>query len=349
MNTYALAALLVEQQRPLVIDEIKLPSNLDIGQVLVELEYSGICGSQIGEINGVKGPDPFLPHLLGHEGSGRVSEIGPGVTTVKVGDKVVLHWRKGTGIEAAVPKYSWDGKIVNAGCVTTFNSRAIISENRLTKIDDALDSKVAALFGCAITTGFGVVVNDAKLKIGENILVLGAGGVGLNVIQGAKLAGANKIIAVDLWDNRLKLSADFGATDIINAKKVKNLKSEIYNKLENNFLNVVVDNTGSPDMIKLAYEAIASDGRVILVGVPKKGNETSLYTLPMHFGKQLIGSEGGGSVPQIDIPRYSGLLKNGKFEFENLISSIVGLAEVNGAIENMINGNEAGRILIKME
>lgn len=348
MNLYTKAAILVGLNEPLVIDEIRMPSNLDIGQVLVELEYSGICGSQIGEIRGTKGPDPYLPHLLGHEGSGVVSEVGPGVSTVKSGDKVVLHWRKGTGIEAVPPKYSWGTKVVNAGYVTTFNTRAIVSENRVTQVDHKLDSRAAALFGCAITTGFGVVVNDAKLKIGENILVLGAGGVGLNIIQGAKLAGANKIVAVDLWDNRLKLSEEFGATDTINAKSVTDLRSQIKHIMADNKINVVVDNTGHPEMIKLAYETATNDGRVILVGVPKKGNETSLYTLPMHFGKKILGSEGGATIPEIDIPRYSSLLECGKIKFEGLISSIKSLDQVNEAIEDMTSGREAGRILLKM-
>lgn len=349
MSEYTKAAILVRQNEPLIIDEIKLPSALDVGQVLVKLDFSGICGSQIGEIKGVKGPDPYLPHLLGHEGSGYVIDVGIGVSTVKPGDKVVLHWRPGTGIQAQPPKYLWGTKTVNAGYVTSFNTKAIVSENRVTRVDGDLDSRAAALFGCAITTGFGIIVNDAQLKIGENILVLGAGGVGLNVIQGAKLAGANQIIAVDLWDNRLRLSEEFGASSIINANSFSDLKSEILKKIGDNKLDIIVDNTGQPEMIKLAYEIVDKTGRVILVGVPKKGNETSFYTLPLHFGKRLIGSEGGSATPELDIPKYSNLLRNGKLSFEGLISSIKPLDQVNEALENMLNGVEAGRILLKMD
>ncbi|MDE3076602.1 MAG: alcohol dehydrogenase catalytic domain-containing protein, partial [Chloroflexota bacterium] len=177
------AAILVQQHEPLRVAEVKLPDELAYGQVLVRVHYSTICGSQLGEIDGVKGPDRFLPHLLGHEGSGVVESVGPGVGLVHVGERVVLHWMKAAGVEASNPAYYWDGRAVNAGCVTTFNEWAVVSENRLTPIPDSLDLDLAPLFGCAVTTGFGVLMNDAQLKIGESVLVFGAGGVGLNVIQ----------------------------------------------------------------------------------------------------------------------------------------------------------------------
>jgi len=155
------AAILVEQRKPLVVDEIELPSTLEVGQVLVKVHYSGICGSQLGEIDGAKGEDKFLPHLLGHEASGTVLETGPGVKHVKTGDTVVLHWRKSLGIEGSPPNYLWRGKKLNAGWIATFNEYAIVAENRLTPIPADSDLEVAALFGCAVTTGFGVVVNNA--------------------------------------------------------------------------------------------------------------------------------------------------------------------------------------------
>ena len=124
------AAILVEQRKPLVVTEVELPQTLDVGQVLVKVHYSGICGSQLGEIDGVKGPDKFLPHLLGHEASGTVVDIGPGVKHVQRGNKVVLHWRKGAGIDATPAKYRWAGQTVNAGFVTTFSEYTIVAESR---------------------------------------------------------------------------------------------------------------------------------------------------------------------------------------------------------------------------
>ena len=144
--------------------------------------------------------------------------VGPGVRHVRPQDKVVLHWRKGLGMEALPPNYRWDGQPVNSGWVTTFNEWAIVSENRLTAIPPDSDLEVAALFGCAVTTGFGVVTNNAQLKIGETVVVYGAGGIGLNIIQAAALTSAYPVIAVDLHDNRLALAQTMGATHLINAR-----------------------------------------------------------------------------------------------------------------------------------
>src|SRR5947207_2797870 len=190
------AAILVEQHQPLVVDEVELPS-LSLGQVLVGLKTSRICGSQLGEIDGVKGPDRYLPHLLGHEGTGIVVEVGEGVRTVQPGDKVVLHWRKGAGLESTTPVYESKIGRVNAGWVTTFNEYAIVSENRLTAIPRDFDPEIAALFGCAVTTGFGVINNNAQLKIGQSIAIFGAGGIGLNIVQAAAMTSAFPIIAID--------------------------------------------------------------------------------------------------------------------------------------------------------
>jgi len=206
------AAVLEHINKDLVIRELNIPE-LEYGQVLVQVKASGICGKQIGEIAGNYGEDKFLPHLLGHEGGGIVEQIGEGVTTVKGGDHVVMHWRKGIGIESAFPKYSTlEGKSVGAGLITTFNEYAVVSENRVTKIAEDVPFEVAALMGCAITTGFGVVFNEIQLKPYNSITVRGCGGVGLNVIQAAKLVGAYPIVAVDEKRRKLDMAADFGAT-----------------------------------------------------------------------------------------------------------------------------------------
>jgi len=192
------AAILVESRKPLVLADVDLPAKLEFGQVLVKINYSGICGSQINEIDAAKEPDKFLPHLLGHEGSGIIEKIGEGVTTVKTGDHVVLHWRKSSGIESVTPKYSWNGKKLNAGRITTFNEKAIVSENRLTIIPSNFDMRTASLFGCAVTSGFGIVNNDAKVKIGQSILIFGIGGIGLNVAQASSMVSAYPIVGIDI-------------------------------------------------------------------------------------------------------------------------------------------------------
>jgi len=163
------AAILVESRKPLVVDEVRLPDVLDVGQVLVKVLYTSICGAQINEIEAVKGHDRFLPHLLGHEASAIVIETGPGVTSVKPGETVVLHWRPSQGIQSPTPSYRWRDAQVNAGWVTTFNEFAVVSENRMTVIPSDYDLKVAPLLGCAVTTAAGVINNDAKVKIGESV------------------------------------------------------------------------------------------------------------------------------------------------------------------------------------
>src|SRR5258708_29626474 len=161
----AKAAILVESGKPLIVDEITLPATLDYGQVLVKVKTSSICGAQINEIDAVKGADRFLPHLLGHEALAAVIETGPRVTACKPGDSAIMHWRPGAGIQANTPAYTWRGKKVNAGWVTTFNEYAVVSENRLTPAPASIDRKSAPLLGFAVTTALVVVTNHTRVPI----------------------------------------------------------------------------------------------------------------------------------------------------------------------------------------
>jgi S-(hydroxymethyl)glutathione dehydrogenase/alcohol dehydrogenase len=342
------AALLVAQKQPLEIVEIELPAQLEVGQVLVELAYSGICGSQLGEIDGVKGPDPWLPHLLGHEGSGKVLVIGPGVKHVKPADHVVLHWKPSQGIEATPAKYRWRERVVNAGWVTTFNQHAVVSENRLTKIPPTIDLKTAALFGCAVTTAFGVIDNRAEFKLGQSVVIFGSGGIGLNIVQAVQLAGASKIIAVDRFDNRLALSKTYGATTLINST-THDAWVELKNIFADQALDLFIDNTGNPEIIAKGYDLVSAKGRVLLVGVPAKSNTTALHTLPLHFGKTIVGTHGGETIPHIDIPRYMRLFEARKVDLNTLISEVRGLEQINQMIAKMRDGTSAGRCLVEFE
>jgi S-(hydroxymethyl)glutathione dehydrogenase / alcohol dehydrogenase len=341
----AKAAVLAQSRQPLVVDEIEFPDALDVGQVLVKIFYTTICGAQINEIEAVKGPDRFLPHLLGHEASGVVIETGPGVTTTKPGDTVVLHWRPSRGIQSPTPAYIWRGQKLNAGWVTTFNEYAVVSENRLTAIPADYDLKVAPLLGCAVTTAAGVINNDAKIKVGEGVVVFGVGGVGLNVVQFADLAGAYPIVAVDLKANKLDMARRFGATHCIDASQVKDMEEALRKIVGKEGADKVIETTGVKSVIELAYNLTHPDGTCVLVGVPTE--KVTIYTLPIHFNKILTGSHGGDAVPQIDIPRIIRLNQAGRVSFAGIITHEFRLDSINAALDLVRSGN-AGRVLIDL-
>ena len=343
-----LAAILTEQSTPLVIDEVGLPTDLDAGQVLAKLHYSGICGSQIGEIDGVKGPDRFLPHLLGHEGSATVLAIGPGVSNVAVGDLVVLHWRKGLGIEAPTPTYNWSGRSVNAGWVTTFNEFAVVSENRCTTIPLDSDRRLAALFGCAVTTGFGVVENNARIRAGESVVVYGSGGIGLNIVQAAAMHGARPIIGVDLHPDRLDLAADLGATHLVDGRD-EDIEVRLREILGLAGADVFIDNTGLPRIVEMGCRLTSPQGRIIMVGVPDAEERVSLAPLPLYFGKELTGSHGGEAEPTSDIPRLMRLLRSGSLNLDSLVSAVQPLQNINEAIWSIQSGALPGRCLLSFD
>ncbi len=326
------AAILLESKKPLVVTDIDLPGKLDAGQVLIKLHYSGICGAQINEIDAAKGPDNFLPHLLGHEGSGIVQEIGPGVTTVQKGDHVVLHWRPSKGIQSQTPKYSWKGKIVNAGWVTTFNEQAVISENRLTAIPKDFDMRIAPLFGCAVTTAFGVVNNDAKIKVGQSVVIFGIGGVGLNIAQATSMVSGYPIVGVDLLKHKLEMGKKFGLTHAVVGGK-ENVNDIIRVIVGAQGADVVIETTGNSRIIEQAYELTNPDGITVCVGVPQKGDNISIYSLPLHFNKRFTGSQGGDSLPDVEIPRYISLIEAGKMSLEGLITHEFTLDEISDALD----------------
>jgi S-(hydroxymethyl)glutathione dehydrogenase/alcohol dehydrogenase len=341
----AKAAILVQSRQPLIVDEITFPDELNVGQVLVKVLHTTICGAQINEIAAAKGPDKFLPHLLGHEASATVIETGPGVTNVKPGDTVVLHWRPSQGIQGPPPAYKWRGEKLNAGWVTTFNDHAIISENRMTVISPDYDLKVAPLLGCAVTTAAGVINNDAGVKIGESVVVFGVGGVGLNVVQFAHLAGAHPIVAVDLLDNKLDMARTRGATHCLNGTKVADMDAEIRKIVGAKGPDKVIETTGARAVIELAYNLTHADGTCVLVGVPNE--KVSIYTLPIHFNKVLTGSHGGDAVPHVDIPRLIRLSEAGRLSFDGIITHEFKLDHINEALDVVRRGN-AGRVLINV-
>ncbi len=339
------AAILEAQNTPLVVADLEIPA-LEVGQVLVKVEYSGVCGKQMEEISGRRGDDPYLPHLLGHEGAGIVEGVGPGVRKVVAGDHVVLHWIKGPGIDSAPPRYDRNGETVSAGWVTTFSERTVVSENRVTVIPDDMPFDVAALLGCAVTTGLGIVFNNANLRPGQSMAVFGVGGVGLNVIQGAAMVSAYPIVAIDLHDNKLEQAIAFGATHTFNSSggDVREFLSELSG---GNGFDTTVDVTGNNGVRQTAYDSTSDTGNTIFAGVPYVDEQITIDSFPLHFGRRMIGSHGGETKPDVDIPRYVQLYKLGKLKLDEQISHRFGLDDINDAVE-IVRSGEARRCLISM-
>ena len=332
------SAVLVELNKPLVISEVEL-GELAIGQVLVRVLVSGICGSQLHEISGYKGNGDFLPHLIGHEGCGIVEEVGPGVTLVKRGDKVVMHWRPGLGIDSEFPKYKLGGKTFSSGKVNTLTEKAIVSENRLTVVPRDTNTEFAALLGCSLTTALGVIDHESNLKFGEKVAVVGCGGVGLSVLAASRLAGAGVIYAVDSVESKKRICLSQGANFFF--MKV----TELPNKVD-----LIIDTTGNKKVISDSFGMLSANGRIILLGQPEPNQELVLNDALKFFngsGLMIKASQGGLTIPHKDIPRYLELFRLGFISAEPLITDRFTLREVNKAFELLKSGN-AGRILIRI-
>ena len=338
------AALLVQTGKPLVLAEIEIPS-LKLGQVLVEIAYSGACGTQVMEWRGDKGEDKWVPHCLGHEGTGTVLEIGGAVTKVKAGDKVVLSWIKGNGIEAGGAVYDWDGKKVNAGGITTFQRHAVVSENRLTLLPAGLPMDVAVLLGCAAPTGMGAVYNVLKVQPGDAVVVFGTGGIGLNALMAASLAGAMPVIGIDPNPTRRALARLYGATHVLDAEG--DVIAEI-KKIVPQGVDLAVESSGIPVVMEQAINATRQQGgRAVVIGNAKHGMTLSLNPGVFNQGKSLLGTWGGDSVPDRDYGRYGRLLASGRFPVRDLLSKPYRLAEADQALQDLAAG-KVGRPLIDM-
>jgi S-(hydroxymethyl)glutathione dehydrogenase/alcohol dehydrogenase len=333
------AAILVKKNDPLIVDEIHVPTNLDYGQVLVKVLVSGLCGAQLQEIAGLKGNEKFMPHLVGHEGCGVVEKIGPGVSKVKAGDKVVLHWRKGSGIEAGFPQYNWNGRQMSGGKVTTLSEYSVVSENRMTKIDQDISNDFAALLGCGISTGFSVVNKDANVKFGERVLVLGSGGVGLNCIYASKLSHA-LVWGVDINKDKKSLVEKNGGTFFHSEEDIETIKKMKF--------DCIIDTTGILSLVAQVLETMSEQGRCILVAQPKPGSFLTINNPGKLFstnGQSIRTTQAGGFDPDVDIPRYINLYKNNQINLEHLITHRYSLSDINEAVTKLKSGS-GGRIMI---
>lgn len=334
------AAILTQLNSPLSVEHVDT-TDLKLGQVLVKIKKSGLCGAQLQEIKGLKGNEKFLPHLMGHEGCGIVEDTGEGVTNVKKGDKVVLHWRKTNGIESNFPKYVWNGKPITGGKVTTLSEYSIVSENRMTKVDHNISDDFCALLGCGLSTGLSVVNKEANVKFGESVLILGAGGVGLNCILAANLANAYPVVAIDINDIKSKLVEQNGGV-LYTINQVEKALTFI------NKIDCLIDTTGDYNLVSQCLPLLSEQGRCILVAQPKPSS-TLTVTNPIKFfstnGLTFKTTQAGGFCPENDIPRYVNLFLNQKIDTSKIITDFYSLDDINKAFDKLKTGN-SGRIMI---
>ncbi len=330
-----LAAVLVQLNQPLEILELDIPP-LKKGQVLVQLAYSGLCHTQLNEWKGSKGPDRFLPHTLGHEGSGTVLEIGEGVTKVKPGDHVVLSWIKGTGLDVPNTAYQAKGQTVNSGAISTFLEKAVISENRVIPISSKVPLKEAALLGCAIPTGAGVVFNEMQLKPGQSIIVFGVGGIGSSALLAASHAKAHPIVAVDIHEEKLTRAKQLGATHTIHASHAKAKLSEIFDGKGADF---ALESAGRREVMEMAFESVkSSGGHCVLAGNLPKDEKIQIDPFELIKGKKIVGTWGGNTRIDQGVPRYADIFLKDPSITKNMISHEVRLHEINQLMDAMNKG-----------
>jgi S-(hydroxymethyl)glutathione dehydrogenase/alcohol dehydrogenase len=340
------AAVLHKVNRPLRVQELELPP-LRPGQILVKLVYSGVCHSQLMEVRGKRGFDRYLPHLLGHEGSGVVMEVGENVEKVSTGDTVVLTWIKGKGAEAGGTTYGLGGGLVNAGPITTFGQYSVVSENRCVRLTENIPLDVAALLGCAVLTGAGIIFNTIRPSRGSSIVIWGVGGIGLSAVMAARIMECAVIIAIDTNDLKLKLAGEFGATHLINVCEEEPL-SRIGEIVGQSGVDYAVESAGRAATIEQAFGAVRKNGGLcVFASHPPTGEKISLDPHDLISGKQIRGSWGGESDPDEDIPRLVDLYRQGALPLDKMIAHRYRLDEINDALDDLEKG-VVGRLLIAL-
>jgi len=365
MSRKAKAVVCRENNKPLRVEEISVDAPKR-GEALVRLGACGVCHSDLSAVTGTIALP--LPLVLGHEGAGVVEQVGEEVSGLAQGDHVafsfvymcgkcrfcvsgrpVLCLEQGkaltTPLEGTPRTHDAAGKPLNifSGCGAMAEYATVSAEN-LIKIDPKIPLDCAALVGCGVTTGVGAVFNTAKVAPGSSVAVFGCGGVGLSVIQGARIAGADKIIAIDTLEAKLEMAKKFGATDVILAREdpVKALK-----KMTGGGPDYAFECVGSGELAATAYRAIVRGGVAVVVGVAKPSDSTSVRTMTLPFEeKTLKGSYFGSCVPRIDFPRMFSLYLKGDLKLEELITRRYRVDEAPQAFADLESGRNARGVIV---
>ncbi|MAG34451.1 MAG: alcohol dehydrogenase [Deltaproteobacteria bacterium] len=356
------AAVMHENNKPLTIEELDVESPR-AGEALIRLVASGVCRSDLHALEG-KSPVSTPPLVLGHEGAGIVEEVGEGVTGVAPGDPVViaLYGPCGTCDECrsgdipncwsetrthnmygrmpdGTTRLSLGGKpiapMVGSGSLAELS---VVREAQLVKIDKEIPLDLACLAGCGVTTGIGAALNIAKVEPGSCTAVIGCGGVGLNVIQGARIAGASRIIAIDTQQTKLDLASDLGATDCVLVDPEENTTSAI-RALVPDGVDYAFEVVGHTPLVTQAFDATRIGGTAVMVGAPPPGSTVTIDSRVLFGDRKLLGCTGGGNIPARDIPRIMRHYQQGSLNLEKLVGERIPLESVNDAFDSLRKGD----------
>ncbi|MFJ9462062.1 zinc-dependent alcohol dehydrogenase family protein [Viridibacillus arvi] len=357
------------KSRPIHIETVELDSP-EVGEVLVQIKAASLCHSDLSVIDGSR-PRP-LPMALGHEAAGIVVEVGAGVTAFSPGDKVVCVFvpscghcipcsegrpalcepgavsnGAGTLISGGIRIHSEIEDINHHVGVSAFSEYVVVSENSLVKIDEDLPFEKLALFGCAVITGVGAVVNTANVKLGSTVAVIGLGGIGLSALLGAIAAGASEVIAIDINDKKLVQAKELGATAVFNSRD-KDVVEQV-KKYTNGGVDYAFETAGAVAALDVAYAVTKRGGITTTTGLPHPEHQFSFpYVTLTAEEKTLKGSYVGSCVPKRDISRYIELMKQGRLPVDKLMSNIITLEDINEGFDLLATG-DSSRIIIKMD
>jgi len=367
MARQAKAVICRELNKPVVVEEITLDSPKR-GEVMVKMTACGVCHSDLSATNGTIALPP--PLILGHEAAGTIVEVGEGVSGVAVGDHVVSsfiymcgkcrfcssgrpvlcleqHKALMTPLEGTPRTTDKAGKPLGifSGC-GVMAEYATMSVENVVKIDPLIPLESAALVGCAVTTGVGAVFNTAKVEPGSTVAVFGCGGVGLNAVQGAAIAGAERIIAIDTMQTKLEMAKKFGATDTLLAKEGEDLAKAL-KKMTGGGPDYAFECVGNGALAEAAYRAIRRGGKAVIVGVARQTDSVSFKPMTMVFEeKTLQGSYFGSCVPRVDFPRMLQLAMAGKLKLDELITRRYSIEEAPQAFADLESGKNARGVIV---
>ncbi len=364
------AAVAYEAGKPLTIEQVDLDGP-KLGEVLVEIKASGICHTDEFTRSGAD-PEGLFPAIFGHEGAGVVVDVGPGVSSLAKGDHVIPLYTpecrqcksclsrktnlctaiRGTQGKGVMPdgssRFSLDGKMVHhyMGC-STFSNYTVLPEIALAKIrKDAPFDKVCYI-GCGVTTGIGAVINTAKVEAGANVVVFGLGGIGLNVVQGARMVGANMIIGVDLNPARESLARKFGMTHFVNPKDVQGDLVAHLVELTGGGADYSFECIGNVDVMRQALECCHRGwGVSVIIGVAGSGQEIKTRPFQLVTGRKWMGTAFGGARGRTDVPRIVDWYMEGKINIDDLITHTMPLADINKGFDLMHAGESIRSVVV---